>query len=658
MAAKVSQGPSAASLDPVTERTFAKFTFFKLDPAWQRRDADLARADKAEFLAACEDFSQRPLAPRLLDGRHARRRRPDAAVAEPGARRHPHLPRRARAVGLAKWMTTPHSYLAMTKPSPYSDAAARPEICQSERKYLFVYPLDKKREWYQLPLEERRRIMADHIAIGRTYPDIAINTAYSFGIDDQEFVVSFETDEPHRFLDLVQELRASESSAYTLRDTPIFTCVSMSVARALDALDGTAASAHAAPHELTDGTARHRRKPLPGRDRRLRPRRLLRGRASPEAGGRLGRGRHVRPPSDPFGLVRAGVAPDHPKIKSVIRVYEKTAARDGFRFFGNVHIGQDVSLAGPRRALPRRHLRLRHRRPTARSESTARIARQPCCHRVRRLVQRPPRLRRPRLRPRHATRVVVIGNGNVAADVARMLALTREELEETDTADHAIDVLADSERRGDRRARPARAGAGGVHQPGGARAGRDARRRHHRRPGRRRARRPQRGVDRVRRCRADEQAERRASSRTSPGASPKGSAGGSSCASLPRPSRSKATARSSRSSSARTSFRRDEDGAVRAVDTGEREEIETGLVLRSIGYKGEGLEGLPFDERRGVIPNENGRVTDPEIGRADARPVRGRLDQARSQRRDRHEQEGCAGHRDGDPRGRRRRPRL
>jgi chlorite dismutase len=82
--------------------------------------------------------------------------------------------------------------------------------------------------------------MDEHIEIGRRYPEITINTAYSFGLDDQEFVVSFEADDVSRFLDLVQELRGSESSAYTLRDIPIFTCVSMSVARALDALDGAA----------------------------------------------------------------------------------------------------------------------------------------------------------------------------------------------------------------------------------------------------------------------------------------------------------------------------------------------------------------------------------------------------------------------------------
>ncbi len=90
--------------------------------------------------------------------------------------------------------------------------------------------------------EERMRIMRSHIETGRRYPQITINTAYSFGIDDQEFVVSFECDEPGDFLDLVQELRTTESSAWTLRDVPIFSCIAMSFGRALDALDGAATS--------------------------------------------------------------------------------------------------------------------------------------------------------------------------------------------------------------------------------------------------------------------------------------------------------------------------------------------------------------------------------------------------------------------------------
>jgi chlorite dismutase len=222
------------------DRTFAKFTFFKIDPAWQRREADARAEDKRELLAACEDFAT----DRSLRAYSTVGTRGDvdllllsqSPIVEELHTFHVVLAQS----GLAKWSSIPHSYLAMTKRSPYSESEARPEICTSERKYLFVYPLDKKREWYRLPLEERRRVMEAHIAIGRRYPEITINTAYSFGIDDQEFVVSFEADDPAQFLELVQELRGSESSAYTLRDTPIFTCVAMSIARALDALDGAA----------------------------------------------------------------------------------------------------------------------------------------------------------------------------------------------------------------------------------------------------------------------------------------------------------------------------------------------------------------------------------------------------------------------------------
>jgi chlorite dismutase len=82
--------------------------------------------------------------------------------------------------------------------------------------------------------------MTEHIRIGREYPNIDLNTSYSFGLDDQEFVVAFETDDPADFLDLVQRLRTTESSSYTLRDTPVFTCISASVERALGALDGDA----------------------------------------------------------------------------------------------------------------------------------------------------------------------------------------------------------------------------------------------------------------------------------------------------------------------------------------------------------------------------------------------------------------------------------
>jgi chlorite dismutase len=227
----------------LADRTYAKFTFFKLDPAWRRRSDEERAADKREFLAACEDFS--------LD-------RSLRAYSTVGTRGDTDLVVLSQSPiledihtfhvvlgqsGLSKWMQTPYSFLSVTKSSPYSEEQARPEICTSKRKYLFLYPMVKKREWYGLPAEERQRIMRSHIEVGRQYPEISINTSYSFGLDDQEFVVAFEGDDPSMFLDLVQELRPTESSAYTERETPIFTCVAMSVAKALDALDGQAVTA-------------------------------------------------------------------------------------------------------------------------------------------------------------------------------------------------------------------------------------------------------------------------------------------------------------------------------------------------------------------------------------------------------------------------------
>jgi chlorite dismutase len=220
-------------------RTFAKFTFFKLDPAWRRLDDNQRAADKREFLAACEDFGL----DRSLRAYSTIGTRGDADLLL--LSQSPNLDdiHTFHVVlgqsGLAKWAATPYSYLAMTKPSPYSEEeSVRPEICVSDRKYLFLYPMVKQRRWYGLPMEERQRIMRSHIEVGRRHPEISINTSYSFGLDDQEFVVAFEGDDPGEFLDLVQELRPTESSEYTERETPIFTCVAMSVAKALDALDG------------------------------------------------------------------------------------------------------------------------------------------------------------------------------------------------------------------------------------------------------------------------------------------------------------------------------------------------------------------------------------------------------------------------------------
>jgi chlorite dismutase len=146
------------------------------------------------------------------------------------------------ATALGRYLETPYSYLAMTRRSRYLGSHKHPgqEGTQggdgfrpSQAKYLFVYPFVKKRSWYGLPFAERQRIMAEHFKVGHKHPGIKINTGYSFGLDDQEFVLAFEGDDPAEFLALVEELRGTEASAYTQLETPIFTCLRTDAAQLL-----------------------------------------------------------------------------------------------------------------------------------------------------------------------------------------------------------------------------------------------------------------------------------------------------------------------------------------------------------------------------------------------------------------------------------------
>ncbi|MGH2922658.1 MAG: FAD-dependent oxidoreductase, partial [Solirubrobacterales bacterium] len=313
----------------------------------------------------------------------------------------------------------------------------------------------------------------------------------------------------------------------------------------------------------------------------------------------------------PFGLVRAGVAPDHPKIKSVIRVYEKTAARDGFRFFGNVDVGREITLDELRERYHAvllaygtsvdRHLGIPGEDLPG-SHSATEFVNWYNAH--------------PDFADHEfdlsAERAVVIGNGNVATDVARMLALPRDELEGTDTAEHAIEALANSGvkeivilgRRGPAQAAFTNPEVRELGELTRADIVVDT---------------DEVALDKLSRewvdseeCeptnrrnvelftefsqREPERKDQRVILRF-----------------LRSPVEIQGDGKVERIVVARNELQQ-ENGSIRARDTGERETIDCGLVFRSIGYKGVPIEGLPFDESRGLIPNEAGRVIDPESG--------------------------------------------
>ncbi len=223
-------------------RQFVTFTFFRARPEWRMLDRETKEAGKREFLKTVDDYRKELLVQTYsIVGL---RSNVDFMLWRIGYDLDPlqEMSARLNNTGLGRYLEVSQSFLSMTKRSMYIDkdnpehVEDRLHIIPGKAKYLFVYPFVKTREWYMLPVEERQEMMDAHIRIGSKYRSVKLHTTYSFGLDDQEFVVAFETEYPQDFLDLVQELRETRASSFTLRDTPMFTCRQRTLAECLDAL--------------------------------------------------------------------------------------------------------------------------------------------------------------------------------------------------------------------------------------------------------------------------------------------------------------------------------------------------------------------------------------------------------------------------------------
>lgn len=234
------------------ERELVRFSFYKVRPEWRRLPPEERTEHKRELLGVVARRGRELMiyayslvgtrgdcdlllwqAARDVDALHG-------------------LQADINATGLGAYMDMAYNYFAMTRRSIYLNRYeeeylhkyggeevldhARIAINPQGSKFLFVYPFVKTREWYTMSHEERQRQMDEHIRVGHEWPDVKLNTTYSYGLDDQEFVVAFETDYIGRFLDLLMALRLTEASRYTARDTPSFTCLAKSLNECLDAL--------------------------------------------------------------------------------------------------------------------------------------------------------------------------------------------------------------------------------------------------------------------------------------------------------------------------------------------------------------------------------------------------------------------------------------
>jgi len=225
---------------------YINFPFYKLDPAWRRLSETERTRGKGEFREVTEFFQKKiiALAYNLIG------LRPDADFFLWRISYHledfEDMSAQLMNTGLGKYLTTPYGYLSMTRRSIYVEEhqkedptgeGSRLQVVPGQSKYAFVYPFIKSRAWYALDKLARQDAMNEHIRTGHKYQSVKINTTYSYGLDDQEFVLAFESDEPKDFLDLMMELRDTKASSYTIKDTPTFTGILRPLRDILDYLD-------------------------------------------------------------------------------------------------------------------------------------------------------------------------------------------------------------------------------------------------------------------------------------------------------------------------------------------------------------------------------------------------------------------------------------
>lgn len=233
---------------PAIARQYVNFSFYKVRPEWRQLDSATREHGKREFLETAEKFrGSIESGDKLLLQTYSLvglRTDADFMIWRIGYDLDPmqQMTAELNSTGLGRYLETTQSFLSMTKRSMYIDkehpthVEDRLHVIPGKGKYLFIYPFVKTRPWYLLPHDERQLMMDDHIRVGSKYTSVKLHTTYSFGLDDQEFVVAFETDEPADFLDLVQELRETKASLYTLRDTPMYTCRQQTLTECLNAL--------------------------------------------------------------------------------------------------------------------------------------------------------------------------------------------------------------------------------------------------------------------------------------------------------------------------------------------------------------------------------------------------------------------------------------
>lgn len=227
---------------PPIEKQFVNFMFFRVSPDWRKLNAETKRVFKSEFQSVFNKFSDKFLLfSYSLIGFDSKA---DLMFWRVGTSLDliQEMTAKLYRTNLGSYFENADNFLSVTKkrmfiaPGESAETEDRFHIKAGEKKYLFVYPCAKHSEWYKKTGEERDAIVEEDFMVGKRFPNIKIHLTHAFGFSEQEYIISFETDEPRDFLALAEELRETPASKFTLRGMPIYTCRQRSLMECLDAL--------------------------------------------------------------------------------------------------------------------------------------------------------------------------------------------------------------------------------------------------------------------------------------------------------------------------------------------------------------------------------------------------------------------------------------
>jgi chlorite dismutase len=224
------------------DKQFVNFIFFRVNPEWRKLNAETKRVFKSEFQSVFNKFAENLLLfSYSLVGFDSKADLMFWRIGD-SLDSIQDMTATLYRTNLGSFLETVDNYLAITKKmmfvAPDSDGSIedRFHIKAGARKYHFVYPCAKHRDWYEKSGEERKQLIEENFMVGKKFENIKIHLTHAFGFSEQEYIVSFETDEPKDFLALAEELRQTAASKFTLRGMPIYTCRQRSLMECLDAI--------------------------------------------------------------------------------------------------------------------------------------------------------------------------------------------------------------------------------------------------------------------------------------------------------------------------------------------------------------------------------------------------------------------------------------